>query len=122
MAVMKLLSRLFRRSAAKPRWIDAAALATRLEQNAAPLIIDVRGPDEFTGPLGHIAEATNLPLNELADRMPDLVREDRPMVLVCKTDRRSSIAALQLVQAGASEVSVLKGGMEEWRGLGLPAS
>jgi len=119
---MKLLSRLFRRSAAKPRWIEAAALATRLEQNAALLIIDVRGPDEFTGSLGHIVEATNLPLNELPDRMPDLVRDDRPMVLVCKTDRRSSIAALQLVQAGASEVSVLKGGMEEWRGLGLPAS
>jgi rhodanese-related sulfurtransferase len=54
--------------------------------------------------------------------MPDLVREDRPMVLVCKTDRRSSIAARQLLEAGASEVSVLKGGMQEWRGLGLPAS
>jgi rhodanese-related sulfurtransferase len=54
--------------------------------------------------------------------MPDLVRDDRPMVLVCKTERRSSIAARQLVQAGASEVSVLRSGMEEWRGLGLPAS
>ena len=92
---------------------------TRGEQNAALLIIDVRGPDEFTGPLGHIAGATNLPLNELPDRTPDLVRDDRPMVLVYNTDRRSSIAARRLLEAGVSEVSVLRGGMEQWRGARL---
>lgn len=61
-------------------------------------------------------------MNEFPDRMPDLVRDDRAMVLVCKTDRRSSVAARRLLEAGASEVSVLRGGMEQWRRLGLPAS
>lgn len=119
---MKLLSRWFRRSPAGPSWIEAAALAKRREQDAALLILDVRGPDEFTGPLGHIAGATNLPLNDLPERPPDLVRKDRPVVVVCKTDRRSSIAANQLRKAGVADVSVLRGGMERWRELGLPVS
>jgi rhodanese-related sulfurtransferase len=82
----------------------------------------VRGPDEFSGPLGHIPEATNLPLIELSAHLHDLVRENRPVVVVCKTDRRSSMVAQQLQDAGLSDVSVLRGGMEWWRVLGLPAN
>ena len=119
---VKLLARWFRRSPAALSWIEAAALAERREQDAALLILDVRGPDEFTGPLGHIAGATNLPLNDLSERLPELVRKDRPVVVVCKTDRRSSIAADQLRKAGVADVSVLRGGMESWRELGLPDS
>ena len=105
-----------------PSWIDAIVLVTRLGQDAAPLIVDVRDHDEFVGPLGHITGARNLPLNELPGSLPDVARDDRPVVVVCKTDRRSSIAARQLLEAGVSNVSVLRGGMEQWRGLGLPVS
>jgi hypothetical protein len=75
---MNLLTRWFRRSPAAPSWIEAAALVKRREQDATLLILDVRGPDEFTGPLGHIAGATNLPVNDLPERLPELVRKDRP--------------------------------------------
>jgi rhodanese-related sulfurtransferase len=63
-----------------------------------------------------------MPLNELPSRLRGLVRENRPVVVVCKTDRRSSIAAQQLQEAGMPDVSVLRGGMEQWRVLGLSAS
>jgi rhodanese-related sulfurtransferase len=119
---MKLLSRWFRRAPPAPSWIEPAVLASRLEQDDALLILDVRGPDEFTGPLGHIGEATNMPLVELPAHFPDLVRENRPVVVVCKTDRRSSVAAEQLQEAGLSNVSVLRGGMEGWRVVGLPTN
>jgi rhodanese-related sulfurtransferase len=119
---MKLMSRWFRRSPPRPSWIEPAALAGRLAQDTALLVLDVRGPDEFAGPLGHIEGATNLPLNELPAHLPDLARENRPIVLVCKTDRRSSLAAQQLQQVGLSDVAVLRGGMERWRTLGLGAS
>ena len=119
---MKLLSHWFRHASTSPSWIEPPALATRLEQDDAPLILDVRGPDEFTCPLGHIREATNVPLIELPAHLHDLVRENRPVVVVCKTDRRSSMAAQQLQKAGLSEVSVLCGGMERWRVLGLAAN
>jgi rhodanese-related sulfurtransferase len=81
----------------------------------------VRGSGEFTGPLGHIGQATNISLTELPAHPPDLARENRPVVVVCKTDRRSSMAAKQLQKAGLSDVSVLRGEMERWRVLGLAA-
>jgi rhodanese-related sulfurtransferase len=119
---MKLLSRWFRRAPAAPSWIDPATLAMQLERDTAVLVLDVRGPDEFTGPLGHIREAKNVPLDQLPPRLPDLVRAKRPVVVVCKTDRRSSVAAQQLQQAGIEDVAVLRGGMARWRVLGLPGS
>ena len=67
---MKLLSRWFRRPPMAPSWIEPTALATWLERDDAPLIVDVRGPDEFSGPLGHIREATNIPLVELPAHFP----------------------------------------------------
>ena len=118
---MKFLSRWFRHASTSPSWIEPAALATRLEQDDAPLILDVRGSHEFSGPLGHIGQATNIPLTELPAHLPDLARENRPVVVVCKTDRRSFMAAQQLQKAGLSDVSVLRGGMERWRVLGLAA-
>ncbi len=95
-------------------------MARRLGASDAPLVLDVRGKDEFVGPLGHIAGARNLPLPELAARTRELTGAGRPIVVVCKTDRRSAIAASQLRAAGAAEVSVLRGGMETWNRLGLP--
>jgi rhodanese-related sulfurtransferase len=97
-------------------------LSVRLKRTADVLVIDVRGPDEFVGPLGHIGAAINMPIGELAAHLPDLSRSDRPVVVVCKTDRRSSLAARQLQDAGVTDVSVLRGGMEQWRKLGLPVS
>jgi rhodanese-related sulfurtransferase len=117
---MRLFSRLLRRSTpGSPGWIEAEALSARLATTSMPLVIDVRGADEFTGPLGHIEGAVNVPLPELGARLSQFSREDRPLVLVCKTDRRSSAAAEQLRAAGSRDVTVLRGGMERWRALGL---
>jgi rhodanese-related sulfurtransferase len=117
---MSLLSRLLRRPVAtSPGWIEAEALSRQLASGAVPLVIDVRGTDEFTGPLGHIDGAVNVPLPELAAHVPEFSGQDRPLVLVCKTDRRSSAAAEQLRAAGAGDVAVLRGGMERWCALGL---
>ncbi len=120
---MSLFARLLGRrlpSVTSAPWIDASELVRRLESAAAPLVLDVRGPHEFVGPLGHIAGAHNLPLPDLAARLGEATGPGRPVVVVCKTDRRSAIAASQLLAAGAPDVSVLRDGMEGWRRLGLP--
>jgi rhodanese-related sulfurtransferase len=84
-------------------------------------VVDVRGPDEFTGPLGHIPEARNLPVDELSDRVAELGHlERRPVILVCRTDRRSARAAEILRGVGIADVAVLRGGMEQWNRAGLP--
>jgi uncharacterized membrane protein YdjX (TVP38/TMEM64 family)/rhodanese-related sulfurtransferase len=117
LAAIAFLPRLIRRlrGDGKPRWIEAEELADRLKDGASLAMIDVRGPDEFTGPLGHIAGALNLPVGELADRLTEIkALKDRPTILVCRTDKRSVNAAALLCDAGFRDVSVLRGGMEQW--------
>ena len=102
-------------SGSEQGWITPEDLAPHLSD---ALIIDVRGPGEFTGPLGHIDGARNIPLDIFAGETEALLQHDGPIVLVCHTDRRSSAAAAHLRSAGASDVTVLRGGMVAWRSEG----
>jgi rhodanese-related sulfurtransferase len=108
------LARRFGGSAAG--WLSSTDLELRLRSGMELTIVDVRNPDEFAGPLGHIDGARNLPLNDLPARMGELadVRK-RPVVLVCKTEKRSAKAAEMLRSAGFRDVQVLRGGMEQWQ-------
>jgi len=91
-----------------------------LEEHAASIqILDVREPEEFIGPLGHIEDAVLIPLGELADRASELSR-DRPIVAVCRAGGRSAQATNILQQAGFKAVANLTGGMLRWRAEGHP--
>lgn len=96
-------------------WVDAAELRQWFAGEGAPVIVDVRGPDEFDGPLGHIDGARNVPLAEVPTQANALASEGRPLVMVCLTDKRSSQAAADLLAAGVHNVAVLRGGMKSWR-------
>jgi rhodanese-related sulfurtransferase len=113
------LTRLFRAKPAEPVWLDVATLRERLAGDAGPLVVDVRGADEFDGPLGHIEGALNAPLPELAAYQQQIFTAARPVICVCLTDKRSSAAAAQLAAAGLADVTVLRGGMKAWREAGL---
>jgi rhodanese-related sulfurtransferase len=119
MTMLGALSRLFRKAPPEPVWVDVATLRGQLAGEAAPLILDVRGADEFNGPLGHIEGAVLIPLPELDAREGEIAGAGRPIVCVCLTDKRSSAAAAQLSAAGVDDVSVLRGGMKAWREAGL---
>ena len=80
-------------------------------------IIDVRGPDEFSGPLGRIRGAVLVPLPDLSSRFPELSRE-RPVVTVCRSGARSAQAVVMLQKAGFADVANLSGGMLRWRAEG----
>src|SRR5262249_26419794 len=102
-------------------WIEANELKRRLDRGEGVTIVDVRGRDEFVGPLGHIATARNIPVAELENRLVELAGLERgPVVLVCRTDKRSATAARTLHAVGFTEVSVLRRGMEQWNEAGLP--
>jgi rhodanese-related sulfurtransferase len=119
--MIPLLSRWFRRRHdAEPSWIDIDALNRRLMEAAPVLLIDVRGPDEFTAPPGHLPGAINIPLPELHSRITEIAARAQPVVLVCKTDRRSARAAETLLAAGLRDISVLRGGTDGWQQRGLP--
>jgi rhodanese-related sulfurtransferase len=112
------LTRLFRKPLPEPRWVDVVMLRQQLSAEP-PLLLDVRRPDEFDGPLGHIEGARNVPLAKLAAHETEITAARRPVVCVCLTDKRSTAAAAQLAAAGVGEVSVLRGGMKAWREAGL---
>ena len=82
-------------------------------------LIDVREPDEYSGPLGHIHAARLIPLGELSRRRDEIDR-DRPVVAVCRSGARSAQAVLLLQKAGFSKVANLAGGMLRWRAAGHP--
>jgi len=113
--MLAALARLFRPTPLEPQWLDIATLRRRLADDPAPLVVDVRGPDEFDGPLGHIEGARNIPLADLAAHRGEIAATGRPIVCVCLTDKRSAAAAAQLSAAGLPDVTVLRGGMTAWR-------
>lgn len=84
-------------------------------------ILDVRTPEEFRGPLGHIDGAENVPLAEFNQRIAALMsHRDQPVALVCRTDRRSAQAQSLLLQAGFRQPLLVLGGMEAWNRQRLP--
>jgi rhodanese-related sulfurtransferase len=102
-------------------WIEANDLKRRLDHGETVTVVDVRGRDEFVGPLGHIATARNIPIAEFESRLAELAGVERePIVLVCRTDKRSAMAARTLAAAGFAQVNVLRRGMEQWNETGLP--
>lgn len=90
----------------QPQWLEDNPHDAR--------IIDVRQPDEFVGPLGHIQGARLIPLGELADRAGELSK-DTPLVMVCRAGGRSAQATVILRRAGFDKVANLAGGMLRWR-------
>jgi rhodanese-related sulfurtransferase len=114
---MALLSKLFstKGNAAAAAWLDPTQLTALLSGTTPPHIIDVRGPDEFTGPLGHIDQARNVPLDQITAHASELLQLQAPLVMVCHTDRRSAAAAEVLSSRGATKVYILRGGMVAWR-------
>ena len=63
--MIAFLSRLFGGRPDAPAWIEAADLQRRLTGGPV-LLVDVRQPEEFTAPPGHLPGAINVPLGDLA--------------------------------------------------------
>ena len=82
-------------------------------------VLDVREPAELTGDLGALQGIVAIPLGQLRDRSAELPRE-KPIVVVCRSGRRSAQACSILEKAGFADVANLTGGMIRWRALGLP--
>ena len=115
------LSRWFRRSRqAGPAWIDIGELQRRLAAGDALILLDERQPEEFGAPPGHLPGALNIPLASVPAKAKELATLEQPIVVVCKTDRRSARAASDLLAAGLRDVSVLRGGTDGWHQQGLP--
>jgi rhodanese-related sulfurtransferase len=89
-----------------PEWVA--------EHMAEVQLLDVRSRAEVDGELGQLPGARLIPLDELRDRVAE-VRDDKPVVVVCQTGKRSAMATVILRKAGLSQVANLAGGMLRFR-------
>lgn len=109
------------RTQARPavKQIRATDLHQQLSNGNAPLLVDVRSPEEYRMD-GHIEGSRLLPLPALTQRLNELP-QDRPIVCVCRSGARSQVACEQLAAQGFSDVTNLVGGMIDWQRHGLPS-
>ena len=103
------------------RQLAADKVSAMLDASDPPLVLDVREPTEYHGPLGHIAGSVLIPLRELAARAVELdSHRERRIVAVCRSGVRSTTAAAILVGMGFERVYNLKDGMVDWNDRKLP--
>jgi hydroxyacylglutathione hydrolase len=91
--------------------VSPGMLAEERASANPPLVIDIRGPGEWTSK--HLSESINLPLTQLQQRMGELPR-DRRIAIHCAGGYRSSIAVSILNQHGITNVIELAGGITAW--------
>lgn len=104
---------------------DALASATLEEARAAlqtpgqALVIDIREPDEHAQ--GVAPGARLVPMRQVAAQWAALVPDkNKPVLLVCRTQNRSSALAKALREQGITNVRYVEGGMSEWARRGWP--
>ncbi len=83
----------------------------RLLASDGCFLVDVRDPEEVAE--GKIAKAIPIPMDQLEQKLAGM-RKDAPLVLYCRTGRRSRAAAAALREAGYTDVRSLTGGLETW--------
>ncbi len=114
LAAVAFMPRLIGRLRRRPM-LGVTDLKQRLDSHQDVLVLDVRTAEDFVGEQHHIAGAINIPLEELNQRLAELSEfQKRPIVIVCRTDRRSARAAQLLARKGYADVHVVKGGMTDW--------
>lgn len=100
--------------------IPEVAVGWLSEHGASVRVVDVREPSEYHGEHGHIEGSELVPLATLHEAAVAWDRE-QPLVVVCRSGRRSGVAALELEAMGFVRVASLAGGMLDWHQAGLPA-
>jgi len=97
--------------------ITPAELYQQMQDGNAPIIVDVRMPYEWMAM--RIGTVVNLPITQLAELSAKL-DPNLPVVAVCNSAYRSSLAAGILQRKGFKNVASLAGGSAAWIDAGYP--
>ena len=103
------------------RALNVEILRQELKNNPDLLLLDVRDAEEYQDKPGHIQGSVNIPLQQLAQHISDIdSHQNKPVAIICTTDRRSKKASRLLTGSGFPLVYVVKGGIKRWHKMGYP--
>lgn len=117
------LAHAFQRSPGGALEVSPEDVAALLREDDGPKvrIVDVRSAEELTGELGHIPGIEHVELGRLTE-VAESWDPEEPVVLVCRSGRRSARGVEQLEALGMRNVASMTGGMLRWKEHGLPVS
>ena len=119
MASVAFLPRLIK-DLRRPPMLRVETLKRELDKNQDVYVLDVRTATDFVNEQGHIPQAHNIPVEVLSQHFDELAdRRERPIAIVCRTDKRSLKALRILAQKGFTAAHVVKGGMTDWNSKGF---
>lgn len=97
--------------------MTAETLHERMRRGEAPVLLDVRDPDEYRD--GYIDGALSLSRGFLEFRVASLIPDpNAEVVTYCQTGLRSVLAARALQDLGYANVKNLTGGIQRWKEAG----
>lgn len=100
-----------------PRSVDVQQ-AQQMNAKGA-LLLDVREPHEYAS--GHAPGSRLIPVGQLDKRLKEIeAYRDKPVVLICRSGKRSAAATEILQKAGFTAATNVEGGMNAWEKAGLP--
>ena len=95
------------------------ARAVQLINREKAVVIDVCETEEFAA--GHVGGAKNVPLGQLEERLPTVVKNKAlPVVLVCASGARANRAVGIAKKLGYDNAQAMAGGLKAWREASLP--
>jgi glyoxylase-like metal-dependent hydrolase (beta-lactamase superfamily II)/rhodanese-related sulfurtransferase len=97
--------------------VSPKQLHEAMQKGTEPLIVDVRTRDEFDEL--RIGDVGNIPVTD-SPRFGEVLAKDAPIVMVCNSAYRSSMAVGLAERLGFRDVASLDGGLDAWITAGLP--
>ncbi len=107
-------------SVASPRTISVDTAAKLVAEQPELQILDVRRPGEFMA--GHIKGATLVTWGDADFEKQALnkISKDKPVLVYCRSGRRSTAATEALASLGFTKLHNLEGGITAWQAAGKP--
>ncbi len=93
--------------------------AMQLINHKNALVLDVREGKEYDD--GHVLNSKLISLGSLRERVGELEKyRDQPIVVICRSGNRSTMACAMLGKQGFTQVYNLAGGIIAWQKANLP--
>ncbi|MBL8755290.1 MAG: MBL fold metallo-hydrolase [Planctomycetes bacterium] len=99
------------------RVVTPKELHAAMQTGTEPMVVDVRSADEFADL--RLGDVGNIPVTE-SERFAAVLAKDAPVLMVCNSAYRSSMAVGLAERLGFRDVASLDGGMDAWLAAGLP--